>query len=218
MESIIEEMRVAVLDGEEDEAVELAKKVLEEGRNPLEAVDNGFLKGIQEAGALYEEGEYFLPDLVCSADAMKAALEILNPELEKLSGSIKERGKVVVATVQGDIHDIGKTIVAAMLTANGFNVIDLGADVKNEMVIDAVKKNNADIVALSALLTTTMEEQKNIIQMMESEGIRSKVKVMVGGAPVNKEWADKIKADGYTDNAIEAVSLAKELIANSFKH
>lgn len=214
MENVLEKMKEAVLDGDEDEAIELAQKVLEENLNPIKSMDEGFLKGIQEAGALFEEGEYFLPDLVCSADAMKAAFEILSPELEKLSGSNESAGKVVIATVQGDIHDIGKTIVAAMLTANGFDVIDLGADVKNEKVIETLKENDADIVALSALLTTTMEEQKSIIQILEAEDMRSKVKVMVGGAPVNKEWADKINADGYADNAIEAVAIAKKLVGN----
>lgn len=210
---IYELMKEAVLDGDEDEAVALAEKALADGLNLNEVMDKGFLAGIQEAGQLYEDEEYFLPDLVCSADAMKAALEILdeamknNPDAE--AGAT---AKVALVTVQGDVHDIGKTIVGAMMTAAGFEVYDLGTDVLNEDVIAKVKEIDPDILGLSALLTTTMEEQGKIVEMLKAEGIRDDVKVIIGGAPVNQAWADKITADGYSDNAIAAVKLAQGLL------
>jgi corrinoid protein of di/trimethylamine methyltransferase len=168
--------------------------------------------GIRQAGELYEQEEYFLPDLVCAADAMKAALEVLDHALKK-AGNKEAAGKtVMLATVQGDVHDIGKTIVGAMLTANGWNLVDLGQDVPNEEVIQAVEEKRPDILGLSALLTSTMEEQKEVIQMLQEKGLRSQIKVMVGGAPVNQEWADRIGADGYAESAVSAVKLAQELI------
>lgn len=211
---IYELMKEAVLDGDEEEAVKLAEKALEDGVDLNEAMDQGFLAGIQEAGQLYEDEEYFLPDLVCSADAMKGALEVLdeamknNPDAE--TGAT---AKVALATVQGDVHDIGKTIVGAMMTAAGFEVYDLGTDVQNEEVIAKVKEIKPNILGLSALLTTTMEEQGSIIELLEAEGIRDEVMVIIGGAPVNQAWSDKIKANGYSDNAIAAVKLAQRLMA-----
>ena len=211
---IYELMKEAVLDGDEEEAVKLAEQALEEGLDLQKVMDDGFLAGIQEAGQLYEDEEYFLPDLVCSADAMKCALEVLdeamknNPDAQKGAAA-----KVALVTVQGDVHDIGKTIVGAMMTASGFEVYDLGTDVLNEDVIAKVKEINPDILGLSALLTTTMEEQGNIIEMLKAECLREDVKVIIGGAPVNQAWADKITADGYSDNAIAAVKLAQTLLA-----
>ncbi len=209
---LFEIMRKAVLEGEEEEAVKWANVALEKGLHPQEIMDKGFLVGIRQAGELYEQEEYFLPDLVCAADAMKAALEVLDEALKK-AGTKEVGGKTaMLATVQGDVHDIGKTIVGAMLTANGWNLIDLGHDVPNEEVIQAVEEKRPDILGLSALLTSTMEEQKEIIQMLQERGLRSQIKVMVGGAPVNQEWADRIGADGYAESAVSAVKLAQELI------
>lgn len=209
---LFEIMRKAVLEGEEEEAVKWANVALEEGLHPQEIMDHGFLVGIRQAGELYEQEEYFLPDLVCAADAMKAALEVLDHALKK-AGNKEASGKtVMLATVQGDVHDIGKTIVGAMLTANGWNLVDLGQDVPNEEVIQAVEEKRPDILGLSALLTSTMEEQKEVIQMLQEKGLRSQIKVMVGGAPVNQEWADRIGADGYAESAVSAVKLAQELI------
>ena len=161
MEQLFEEMKNSVLEGEEKEAAELAQKALDSGMDPVAVMDKGFLKGINEAGKLYEEGEFFLPELVCAADAMKAALEVLDEELKKCADNNTKTGKVVLATVQGDVHDIGKTIVGAMMTANGYEVYDLGSDVPNEKVLSAIDDVKPDIVGLSALLTTTMEQQKN---------------------------------------------------------
>ncbi len=211
---IYELMKEAVLDGDEEEAVRLAEQALEEGLELQKVMDEGFLAGIQEAGQLYEDEEYFLPDLVCSADAMKCALEALDEAMKNDPNAQKgAAAKVALVTVQGDVHDIGKTIVGAMMTASGFEVYDLGTDVLNEDVIAKVKEIDPDILGLSALLTTTMEEQGNIIEMLKAEGLRDDVKVIIGGAPVNQAWADKITADGYSDNAIAAVKLVQALLA-----
>lgn len=211
---IYELMKEAVLDGDEAEAIKLAQQVLDDGLNISEAMDKGFLAGIQEAGQLYEDEEYFLPDLVCSADAMKGALEILDEAMKNdPNAQAAASAKVALVTVQGDVHDIGKTIVGAMMTAAGYEVYDLGADVPNEDVIEKVKEIQPDILGMSALLTTTMEEQGRIIEMLKEEGIRDNIKVIIGGAPVNQSWADKITADGYSDNAIAAVKLAQTLLS-----
>ena len=211
---IYELMKEAVLDGDEEEAVRLAEQALEEGLELQKVMDDGFLAGIQEAGQLYEDEEYFLPDLVCSADAMKCALEVLDEAMKNDPNAQKgAAAKVALVTVQGDVHDIGKTIVGAMMTASGFEVYDLGTDVLNEDVIAKVKEIDPDVLGLSALLTTTMEEQGNIIEMLKAEGLRDDVKVIIGGAPVNQAWADKITADGYSDNAIAAVKLTQTLLA-----
>lgn len=211
---IYELMKEAVLDGDEEEAIRLAKQALEEGLDLQKVMDEGFLAGIQEAGQLYEDEEYFLPDLVCSADAMKCALEVLDEAMKNDPNAQKgAAAKVALVTVQGDVHDIGKTIVGAMMTASGFEVYDLGTDVLNEDVIAKVKEIDPDILGLSALLTTTMEEQGKIIEMLKAEGMRDDVNVIIGGAPVNQAWADKITADGYSDNAIAAVKLAQTLLA-----
>ena len=210
---IYELMKEAVLDGDEEEAVRLAEQALEEGLELQKVMDEGFLAGIQEAGQLYEDEEYFLPDLVCSADAMKCALEVLDEAMKNDPNAQKgAAAKVALVTVQGDVHDIGKTIVGAMMTASGFEVYDLGTDVLNEDVIAKVKEIDPDVLGLSALLTTTMEEQGNIIEMLKAEGLRDDVKVIIGRAPVNQAWADKITADGYSDNAIAAVKLAQEVL------
>jgi corrinoid protein of di/trimethylamine methyltransferase len=209
---LLEMMRKAVLEGEEEEAVKMAHEGLEKGMSPQEIMDKGFLPGIREAGELYQQEEYFLPDLVCAADAMKAALEVINPVLKK-EGKTGDTGKtVMLATVQGDVHDIGKTIVGAMMTANGWNLVDLGQDVKNEEVIRAVEEKSPHVLGLSALLTSTMEEQREVIRLLVEKGLRSQVKVLVGGAPVNQDWADRIGADGYAESAVAAVTLAQELL------
>lgn len=210
---LFETMKNAVLEGDENLAADLAKSALEKDMDLSKVMNEGFLKGIQEAGDLYQAGDYFLPELVCSADAMKVALEILAPALKNASGDIvTTRGKVVLATVQGDVHDIGKMIVGAMLTAAGYEIHDLGSDVPNEKVIEAVKESKPDILGLSALLTTTMEEQKNIINTLVENNLRDDLKVIVGGAPVSAKWAEMIHADGYSDNAMDAVKLVTRLL------
>ena len=211
-QGVLEKMKHSVLDGEEGEAVALAEKALEDHLDLFQVMNYGFLKGIQEAGELYQEGEYFLPELVCAADAMKAALGVLAPALSGAAGVGSSKGKVVMATVQGDVHDIGKLIVASLLTAGGYDVIDLGSDVPNECILETIQEKKPDIVGLSALLTTTMEEQRNVIDLLNREGLKDNVKVIVGGAPVSSRWAETIKADGYSDNAIDAVKLVDRLL------
>lgn len=210
-EEFYSKLEQAVIDGESEDAEAFAKQALEAGLDPLACIDNGLTKGIQRVGELFSSGEYFLPELIMGADAMKSALEILEPAL--LSSQHREVvGRVVLGTVQGDLHEIGKTLVGTMLTANGFDVIDIGVDKSADEFIAAVKENNADIVGASALLTTTMLQQKALIQALEGAGLRDQVKVMVGGAPVTDSYAKEIGADGYAEDAISAVDMAMRLI------
>jgi trimethylamine corrinoid protein len=212
MSQQFDEMKRAVLEGDEDLARELAIEALASHLDLKQVMNEGFLKGIQEAGVLYEEGEYFLPDLVCSADAMKSALAVLDEEIKKPTSGMVSRGKVLLATAEGDVHDIGKTIVGAMLTAAGYEVTDLGPDVPNQTILTKAIELQADVIGLSALLTTTMEEQRKLIQLLEQNGKRQSFKCIVGGAPVTHSWSEKITADGYSDDAIGAVALVNSLI------
>lgn len=212
-DKLFAEMKQAVLDGEIELAEELAHKAVEAGLNPLEAIETGYVAGIDEVGALFEQGQIFLPELIAAAEAMKAALNVLEPALQQRDMVRAILGKVVIGTMHNDIHDIGKDMVASMLMASGFEVTNLGVNVPCDTFISNVKEQQADILALSALLTTTMPEQKIVIEALEKEGLRSGVKVLVGGAPVNQQWADEIKADGYAENAIEAVKVAKQLVS-----
>ncbi len=207
MQQFLKECDEAVLKGDKDSAVRLAGRVLTEKMNPLEAIENGFSLGIKKAGELWEKGIYFLPELAFSAEAMKAAMETLKPALLSEGGDAPSRGTVVIGTVQGDIHDIGKTLVGTMLAANGYKVHDLGADVAYSSFIEQSRTHKADILCMSALLTTTMPGQGEIISRLEKEGLRNDIKVIVGGAPASANWADEIGADGYADNAVAAVDV-----------
>jgi len=200
----------AVIDGEAEDAASLARQALEEGINPLACIDNGLTKGIQEVGELFASGEYYLPELIIGADAMKAALDVLEPALT--GGQEREVvATVVLGTVEGDLHEIGKTLVGTMLIANGFNVVDIGVDQPASEFINAIRENDATIVGASALLTTTMLQQKRIIDAIDGAGLREQVKVMVGGAPVTQSYAEQIGADGYAEDAVSAVDLAFRL-------
>jgi corrinoid protein of di/trimethylamine methyltransferase len=201
----------AVIDGEPEDAEALAKEALEQGLDPLACITDGLTVGIRKVGELFASGEYYLPDLIIGADSMKAALDVLEPMLE---GDQQREvvGRVVLGTVEGDLHDIGKTLVGTLLTANGFLVTDIGVNKKPEEFIAAIKEANADIVGASALLTTTMLQQKRLIVSLEEAGLRDKVKVMVGGAPVTESYAKEIGADGYAEDAISSVDLAYRLI------
>jgi corrinoid protein of di/trimethylamine methyltransferase len=200
----------AVIVGEPEDAVALAKEALEQGLDPLQCINKGLTVGIRRVGELFASGEYFLPDLIIGGDAMKAALEILEPAL--LEDQERELvGRVVLGTVEGDLHEIGKTLVGTMLTANGFQVTDIGVDKSADDFIRAIQENDADMVGASALLTTTMLKQKELIEALAEAGLREKVKVMVGGAPVTQIWADEIHADGYAEDAIASVNLAMRL-------
>jgi corrinoid protein of di/trimethylamine methyltransferase len=211
-DELYEKMAQSVIAGEKEEAAALARRALEIGIRPLDAIDNGFVKGIRVVGDRFGAGDMFLPELVMSAEAMKAALAILEPELAKGTEARKIEGNVLACTVQGDIHDIGKRIVCTMLSANGFVVVDLGVNVKVERFVEEIKTRKPDIVAMSALLTTTAPNQGKVIKLMIKEGIRDGYIVMVGGAPTSPSWAKEIGADGYGENATEAVRVAKELM------
>lgn len=201
----------AVIDGEPEDAEQLAKDALEQGLDPLECVNQGLTKGIRKVGELFANGEYFLPELIIGAEAMKKALAVLEPAM--LGDQSREVvGRVVLGTVKGDMHEIGKTLVGTMLIANGFQVFDIGVDKSAEEFIATIQENNADIVGASALLTTTMLQQKKLIEALEEANLRDKVKVMVGGAPVTESYAAEIGADGYAEDAISAVDLAFRLI------
>ena len=205
-------MEKTVLEGDMDAAAELADESLNQGLDPLEVINKGYLIGLQKVGDLWEKGELFLPEMVQGAEAMKAAMAKLQPALLAKKESVKTLGKVVIGTVHGDIHEIGKSIVGTLLSANGFEVVDLGADTPNEDFINKAKEIDADIIGLSALLTTTMPEQKAIVELIKKEGLADKIKVIVGGAPVSQSWSDEIGANGYAEDAVAAVNLCKSLM------
>ena len=213
-EQLFDAMKTAVLEGEIETGADLARQFISLGANPLEAIENGFVVGIDAVGRQFEAGEMFLPELVAAAEVMKAALAVLEPELAKQQLAREIAGKVVIGTMYNDIHDIGKNMVASMLTAAGFEVENLGVNVPCETFVNKVRELKPDILGLSALLTTTMPEQKKVVEALESEGLRAGVKVLIGGAPVNSEWAAAIGADGFAENAIEAVKVAKELVGS----
>jgi corrinoid protein of di/trimethylamine methyltransferase len=212
-EELYKQMAQAVIDGDDDEAAALAQKALDQGVDPLEAINKGFTAGMDVVGELYASGEYFLPDLILGGEAMKAALSVLEPALQAAGQARAVLGKVVLGTVKGDIHEIGKSLVGSMLAANGFEVYDLGIDVEAEGFVAKAREYDADIVALSALLTTTMLHQRDVIEHLSEAGLRDKVKVMVGGSPVTQAWADQIGADGFAEDAANAVTVAKRLMA-----
>jgi trimethylamine corrinoid protein len=211
-EEILSRMEKAIVEGIKEEAEALAKEAIKQRLDLNEVIDKGYVAGIQKVGDLWEKGEYFLPELITSAECIKGAMKVLQPELEKAQISAKSKGKVVIGTVEGDIHDIGKNLVASMLAANGFQVVDLGADVKLEKFIEKAEAENADFICLSALLTTTMLGQKKVIEILKQKNLANRYKVLVGGAPVNQKWADDIGAEGYGENAMIAVKIAKKLI------
>jgi len=213
-ERIFQEMAQAVVDGLPDRARELAGQALQQGIEPLEAIDRGFKPGMDVVGDGFARGELFIPDLMMSGEAMKAAIATLEPELLKRRQQRVVLGKVVIGTVQGDIHEIGKTLVATMLAANGFEVHDLGVDVPAQRFLDTVREEGADVLGLSALLTTTILNQEAVIQSLEEAGLRDQVKVVIGGVPASPEWADEIGADGYAENATEAVQVIKQLVGH----
>jgi corrinoid protein of di/trimethylamine methyltransferase len=199
----------AVLDGNEGDADRLARAALAAGISPLEAIEAGMVPGVRRAGELWEEGEYFLPELVTAAQAMKAGMAVLQPALASAGGTA-EVGRVVIGTVQGDIHDIGKTLVGTLLSANGFAVADEGAGVSVERFLARARELDADLVCASALLTTTMAQQRELVRAVREAGLRARV--MVGGAPVTAGWASQIGADGFADNAVSAVMVARRLV------
>jgi 5-methyltetrahydrofolate--homocysteine methyltransferase len=210
-QEMFDKLAEAVIKGEKDSAEALAKEALEKGLDPLQCITEGLTKGIQKAGELFASGEFFLPELIFSAGAMKTAMDILEPVLVG-DQAPKVVGTIVLGTVEGDLHEIGKNLVGTMLTANGFKVIDIGVDKPASEFIDAVKDSGANLVGASALLTTSMLKQKDLIGALKDAGLREQVMVMVGGAPVTESYAKQIGADGYAADAISAVDLAARLV------
>ena len=212
MQAFLAQCEQAVLEGDKSRAAELAAECLADGHDVLTVIERGFSVGVRAAGAKWEAGEYFLPELAFAAEAMKAAMIILQPELLK-DGAVDKRARVVIGTVQGDIHDIGKSLVTTMLLANNYEVIDLGADVPHERFVEEVEKQRPAFVGMSALLTTTMAGQSEVIRQLEAKGLRAGVKVLVGGAPTTAAWSNEIGADGHGENAVAAVQTADALLA-----
>jgi len=212
-DDLLKNMAQSVIDGDPDTATALAQDSLDRGVAPLEAISKGFSAGMDVVGELYATGEYFLPDLILGGEAMKAALAVLEPALKAVGQHREVLGKVVLGTVKGDIHEIGKSLVGSLLSAHGFEVFDVGIDVESSEFVVKAREVGADIVALSALLTTTMLRQRDVIELLSEAGLRDRVKVMVGGCPVTQAWADQIGADGFAEDAASAVVVAKRMMA-----
>ena len=208
-QEILAAAKKAIIDYDVDKAEEIANEGLASGADPVALVEKGFVPGIVEVGDLFDAGEVYLPELILAADAMKAATSICEAAFPK--GALQKKKRVIMGTVEGDIHDIGKSIVVAFLSANGFEVTDLGRDVVPKAFAEKANELGADVVGASALLTTTMEMQKKVVEEMKAAGLAGKVKIIVGGAPTSEEWAKKIGADAYAENATEAVAKIKQL-------
>jgi trimethylamine corrinoid protein len=209
MPDIYEEAADAIINADRDAAEEVAQRALDDGIAPADIMANGFVKGIQEVGELFESGEVFLPELMMSANAMAGATEVTNAALEGEAAEAK--GRIVIGTVQGDVHDIGKAIVIAYLKANGYEVVDLGRDVNAETFIARAAEERADVIGMSALLTTTMEEQRKVVKLIKERDLP--FKTVVGGAPCTQRWADQIGADAYAEDANEGVKKIDALLA-----
>ncbi|MCS6907647.1 MAG: corrinoid protein [Anaerolineales bacterium] len=211
-QEIFAKLTNSLVEGDPDATYEATKEALAAGIEPMVIIKEGLIPGMNIVGEKFSCGEYFLPDLIIAADGMQKAMTLLEPELLKRQQAIESAGTVLLGTVKGDIHEIGKSLVATMLTANGFKVHDLGVDVPTETFVAKVKEMKPDILGLSALLTTTMVMQREVIRALQEAGIRDQVKVMVGGAPVTRSWAEEIGADGYAEDAMGAVQVARQLL------
>jgi len=209
---ILNQLSSSVLEGNSEAARKGATAALEAEMDPIEAIQNGLAKGLKEVGQKFEKCEIFLMQLIMSGEAMKAGLQVLKPEIVKQRKELTELGKILIGTVEGDIHDIGKTVVAAMLTAEGFDVVDLGVDIPDNVFVEKTKEMKPNILGLSALMTTTRTKQKDVIEALKRAGLRNAVKVIVGGATVTPEWAEEIGADAYGEDAIDAAKKARGLI------
>ncbi len=207
----LSELSTAILDGNMESAKKLTQQLLDQGVAPSSIVNDGLIVGMNEVGRLFKANEYFVPEVLISARAMKGAMEMVRPLLA--AGESSSVGTVVIGTVQGDLHDIGKNLVGMMLEGAGFEIIDLQTDVAPNKFVDAVKEHKPSIVAMSALLTTTMTAMKSTIEALKEAGVRENVKVMVGGAPVTQKFADEIGADGFAPEAASATEVAKALVA-----
>ncbi len=213
--ALLERISASLVEGDPDGTVAGVRDALAAGLEPMAIIDGALVAGMRTVGDKYASGEYFLPNLIVSASGMKQAMALLEPELKARRQEVKSAGTVVIGTVRGDIHEIGKSLVATMLAANGFDVHDLGVDVPVDTFVARVKETGANLVGLSALLTTTMHGQKDVIEALAKAGLREQVKVMVGGAPVSRAWADGIGADGWAQDAVSAVDLAARLVGRA---
>ena len=209
---LLEALKETIISGEAERAEKLAKEAVKEGIDPLLALEEGLSKGISIVGDAFGAGEAFLPELITAAAAMKAGTKVFVEELKKAGIERKSVGKVVIGTAVGDVHDIGKTLVATMLAVNGFEIYDIGTDNPAEKFVEAVRQYKPDIVGISALLTTAMVGQRDVLEALAEFNLRSKVKVIVGGGPVTVEWAEKVGADAYAVNAVDAVLAVKSLM------
>ena len=211
MEPVIKEIFDSILEGSQKVTVVKVQEALDKGINPGVILNDGMVAAMAEVGRLFEEGEYFVPEMLIAARAMQNGLAVLKPHLA--SANVKSQGKVVAGTVKGDLHDIGKNLVCMMLEGAAFEIVDLGSDVTPEKFVEAIRTTGANVVCMSALLTTTMPNMKTTIEALKSAGLRDRVKVMVGGAPLTDQYAREIGADGYAPDASRAVALAKSLLA-----
>lgn len=213
MQTEVQRIFSAIIDGNAPEATNALKSALEAGVDPSNILNDGMIAAMREVGKRFEEGEYYVPEMLVAARAMQSALVLLKPHLK--DANIKSAGKVAIGTIKGDLHDIGKNLVAMMLEGAGYEIVDLGTDVAPEKFVSAVQSQAVDIVALSALLTTTMPNMKTIVEALQAAGLRNQVKVMIGGAPVTESYARQIGADGYAPDASRAVVLAQSLIKSA---
>ncbi len=204
-------MADSIVKLDKENALRLAQRAIDDKMNLLKVIEKGFGEGIRRVGDLWDDGEFFLPELMSGAQIMQQAVDLITPHLGT-SDDLQTSGKILLATIEGDIHSIGKTIVGTMLRANGFEVIDLGTDVKAETIVEEAVKVKADIIGVSTLLTTTMLNQKKVVQILDERGLRNKIKIILGGAPVTQSWVEECQADGYAENAVEAVKLSKQLV------
>lgn len=209
-EKLLLAAKEAVIDGDKDTCVELANQAVADGLDPGEFIDKGFVPGIMEVGDLFEDGELFLPEVMMAADAIQGAVDILSAEIEKNGTGKSDKAKVVLATVEADLHDIGKGIVASIMVANGFEVFDLGKDIPAEKIVDCAIENGCQVIGTSAMLTTTMTQQQKIEKLLTEKGKKGEIKTIVGGAPVTTRWQEKIGADGFGETAAESVTYVQE--------
>jgi corrinoid protein of di/trimethylamine methyltransferase len=210
-------MTKSILEGEDEDAARLAKEAVTSGADPMDAITRGFVPGINEVGRAFGCNEIFLPDLVRAGVAMKAAMKVLEPEIARRGAARASAGTVVLGTVRGDIHEIGKSLVATMLSANGFTVDDLGVDVAPEAFVARATEVKADIIGISALLTTTMPGQAKVVALLKEANLHERIKVIVGGAPVTREWVAEIGADGFSEDAMGAVEVTRTLVGAASK-
>lgn len=209
-DEIIKDLSNAVVDMEEDKVIELSNNAIKEGIDPYRAIDEGLSDGMERAGQLFEEEEYFVAELLMCANTMNSGIDILKPYLQ--TEKSKEKDKVVIGVIEGDTHDIGKNLVKLMLENGGFEVVDLGMDVSPKEFVERAKEVHAKLICISTLMTTTMDTMEDVIKILQQEGIRDRYKVMIGGGPISDSFAKSIGADGYSGNAAEAVRLAKSLV------